>query len=149
MARLVVPLQDRRLRTTGDALLWAELVLDLNTSRGTWAPVPFLVDSGTQMTTMPAPDAKTFDLPIPRRPVPGLTMRGQDVRAGLLRARIVGLDPSEFVFPCYFLGDPDSPPAMPTKILLGLSGVINQIRLCFDGTYALGAPYGNLIVETI
>jgi hypothetical protein len=33
--------------------------------------------------------------------------------------------------------------------LLGLSGVINQIRLTFDGTYSLTTPYGVLVVEKI
>ena len=87
-------------------------------------------------------------MPIPKRPVRGLTLRGQEVRRGLLRARIVGLDATEYVFPCYFLGDPNVPMADP-KNLLGLTGVINQIRLTFDGTPSLAAPNGILIVEKI
>ena len=62
---------------------------------------------------MPADDAKNLDLPIPKRPVRGLTFHGQEVRRGLLRARIVGLDATEYVFPCYFLGDPNVPMADP------------------------------------
>jgi hypothetical protein len=65
----------------------------------------------------------------------------------LLRARVVGMDPTDFVFPCYFLGDPSVPPPPQARNLLGLTGVINQIRLTFDGTYSLVAPYGLLIVE--
>ena len=96
---------------------------------------------------MLAAEAKKWDLPIPRRPVRGLTLQGQDVRAGLLRARIAGMDLTEYVFPCYFLGDPDTPPPATAKNLLGLSGVINQIRLTFDGVTSPGAPHGILIVE--
>jgi hypothetical protein len=109
----------------------------------------FLVDSGTEMTTMSAAEARKLDLPIPRRPVLNLkhTQTGLEVRAGLLRARIVGLDATEFVFPCYFLGDPSLPPPPQVRNLLGLSGVIDQIRLVFDGTPGPNAAHGRLIVE--
>jgi hypothetical protein len=60
----------------------------------------------------------------------------------------VGLDATEYVFPCYFLGDPAVPMADP-KNLLGLTGVINQVRLIFDGATSLTAPRGVLIVEKI
>ena len=52
--------------------------------------VPFLVDPGTEMTTMPAREAKKQDLPIPKRPVSGLNFQGLEVRSGLLRAQIPG-----------------------------------------------------------
>jgi hypothetical protein len=147
MSRLELPLQGRRLRTTGDLLLRAELVLSLKTNRGNWHDALFLVDSGTEMTTMEAAEARRHDLPIPRKPVPGLNLHGQEVRAGLLRVRIVGLDATEYSFPCYFLGDPDVPPPKQRRNLLGLTGVVNQICLCFDGTPSVGAPHGCLIVE--
>ena len=109
--------------------------------------VPFLFDSGTEMTTMPAADARKFNLPMPRRPVRGLRLRGREALPGLLRARVVGLDPTEYFSPCYFLGDPAVPPPDPRN-LLGLTGVITQLRFIIDGTYTLAAPYGRLIVET-
>jgi hypothetical protein len=146
MSRLEVALQSRMLRTTGDTVLWAELVLSLKTNRGAWEELTFRVDPGTEMTTMPAYRAKSLDLPIPKRPVASFMLHGQEVRSGLLRAQVVGMDPTEFVFPCYFLGDPDVPPAPQMRNLLGLTGVINQIRLTFDGTYSLVAPHGLLIV---
>ena len=148
MSRLELPLERRILQSTGDVVLRAELELELKTNEGTWVTVPFRVDSGTEMTTMPAERAKKRDLPIPKRAVCGLTFRGQEARAGLLRARIVGMDPTEYTFPCYFLGDPNVPPADP-KYLLGLTGVVDQVRLMFDGTPALGAPRGVLVVEKI
>jgi hypothetical protein len=53
---------------------------------------------------VPAYDAKSLDLPIPKKPVSNLVLYGQAVRSGLLRARVVGMDPTEFIFPCYFIG---------------------------------------------
>ena len=111
MSRLEVPLAYRRLRTTGDVVVHAELALAIKTDRGAWEPVTFLVDPGTEMTTMPAEEAKNQDLPMPKRPVSGLNFQGLEVRSGLLRARIPGMDATEYVFPCYFLGDPNSTPS--------------------------------------
>ena len=147
MSRLEVPLGYRTLRATGDTVLWADLILSLKTNRGVWKEIPFRVDPGTEMTTMPAYDAIGLDLPIPKTPVSRLVLYGQEVRSGLLRARVVGMDPTEFVFPCYFLGDPNLPPPTQARNLLGLTGVINQIRLSFDGTTSVPAPWGVLVVE--
>jgi hypothetical protein len=147
MSRVEIPLGFRRLTTTSDKVRRADVAVELRTNQNTWKRVPFLFDSGTEMTTMPAADARKFNLPMPQRPVRGLRLRGQEARPGLLRARVVGLDPTEYYFPCYFLDDPDIPPAEPRN-LLGLTGMINPIRLSFDGTYTPAAPDGRLIVET-
>jgi hypothetical protein len=149
MSRLEIPLRHRTLWRTGDVLIRAELDLALKTNQGAWEEIPFLVDSGTEMTSMPASEARKLDLPIPRNPVRGLTLgpAGQEVRTGLLRARISGMDATEYVFPCYFLGDPDSPLPKRARNLLGLSGVIDQIRFGFDGKPSVGALYGVLVVE--
>ena len=80
--RLEVPLRYRKLKITGDEVVRAELELELKTNSGTWQTVTFLVDSGTEVTTMPAFDAKQLDLPIPIRPVRGLTFQSQEVRPG-------------------------------------------------------------------
>lgn len=156
MSRLEVPLQYRKLRATGDIPLRAELDLLLKDNTGQWKPDIFPVDSGTEMTTMPASLAKRMDLPTPRKAAPGAihTQTGLEIRAGLLRARIVGLDGTEFAFPCFFLGDPGAPPsvrqaATPPRRLLGLSGVVDKLRIVFDGTPTLSALYGNLILETL
>jgi hypothetical protein len=71
MSRLEVPLQSRTLRTTGDTVLWAELILSLKTNGGAWEEILFRVDPGTEMTTMPAFQARKVDLPIPKKPVLG------------------------------------------------------------------------------
>ena len=83
---------------------------------------------------------------MPKQPVSALTFQGQEVRAGLLRARVMGMDASEYVFPCYFLGDPNVPVAN-AKNLLGLTGVVNQVCLTFDGAPSSIAPSGVLVVE--
>jgi hypothetical protein len=142
MSRLERPLVSRRLWTTGDEVVRAELDLELKTGRGTWVTVRFRVDPGTEMTTMLAADARDRNLPMPRGPVLGLNLLGQEVRSGLLRARIVGMDATEYVFPCYFLGDPNAPVAK-SRNLLGLTGVINQIRFTFDGRLRSLRPTGS------
>jgi hypothetical protein len=81
------------------------------------------------------------------RPVPGLAFQGLEVRSGLLRARIPGIVLTEYIFPCYLLGDPNVPVSPRAWNLLGLTGVINQIRLTFDGATAPATPHGILIVE--
>ncbi len=126
----------------------AELVLAIKTVNGVWDQFPFLIDSGTEMTTMPAAEARRQNLPIPRKPVSGLTLQGLEVRSGVLRAQIPGMEGTEYVFPCYFVGDPNTS-SVRTRNLLGLSGVINQIRLIFDGTSSPVAHSGVLVVEKI
>jgi hypothetical protein len=113
MSRVEIRLADRKLKTTGDKVLRAELDLELRTNQNTWKRLRFLFDSGTEMTTMPAAEARRMDLPMPRHSVRGLAFRGQETRAGLLRARIVGLDLTEYTFPCDFLGDPAILPTDP------------------------------------
>ena len=93
---------------------------------------------------------------MPRKAAAGAIHKqtGLEIRAGLLQARIVGLDGTDFTFPCFFLGDPDVPPsgvqtATPPRKLLGLSGVVDKVRIVFDGTPTPSALYGNLILETL
>jgi hypothetical protein len=156
MSRLERPLLARTLPLTGDIALRAELTLRIQTNAQTWEPVDFLVDPGTEVTTLPAARAKQLGIPFPQRPVPrlGITGRSAEVRAGLIRARVEGMDPTEYVFPCYFIGDPDAPfdPQHPPKFprsLLALSGVVDKIRFLFDGTPTPAAPHGVMVVEKI
>jgi hypothetical protein len=99
------------------------------------------------MTTMSVFEAPTLDLPIPKNRVSRLELHGQEVRSGFLRARIVGMGPTEFVFRCYFLGDPNVQPPTQARNLLELTGVISQIRLAFDGRSSVHAARGVLVVE--
>ncbi len=157
MSCLEVPLIGKPLWTSGDVLLRAELDLLMKDNGGARQAVSSRVDSGTEMTLMPAALAGSLDLPMPRAPVHGgLELMGgrREVRVGLLRTRIDGMDPTEHVFPCYFIGDPEvpfdlnQPPIFP-RALLGLTGVVDKIRLSFDGTADMDHPHGLLIVEEI
>jgi hypothetical protein len=160
MPRLEVPLLGKTLWVTGDVLIRAELDLLLSDRNGVWKPCTFRVDSGTEMTSMPAALASQLDLPLPQNPVPGLALvapgGGQpvEVRNGVIKARVPGLDANDYWFPCYFLGSPAVPglPSQPGQgypvNLLGLTGVIDKLHLGFDGKPSTAAPYGLLIVET-
>jgi hypothetical protein len=71
MSRREVPLIPRTLRATADVdvVVHAELVLGIKTVRGAWKLLPFLVDSGTQITTTSDTHAPRFHLvlkPVPR-----------------------------------------------------------------------------------
>jgi hypothetical protein len=96
-----------------------------------------------------------MDLPMPRKAATRAIDKqtGLEIRSGLLRARIVGLDGVDFNFPCFFLGDPDasssvSQAATTPRTLLGLTGVVDKVRILFDGTPTPAALYGNLVLET-
>jgi hypothetical protein len=142
-------------RATGDILVRGEIRLLLKDRRGIWKPVAFLADSGTEMTTMPAAQARQLDVPFPAAPIPGLVhnQTGLPIRAGSIRVRVAGMDATEYVFPCYFLGDPHSvipmfsQPGQTPRDSLGVTGVIDKLRICLDGDPCSGAPYGYLIVE--
>jgi hypothetical protein len=142
------------LYATGDILLRAELDLELKDNSGGWNKETFLVDSASEMTTMPAFRATQLDLPIPQKAATGVThnQTGLELRSGYLRVRIVGMVGTEYVFPCFFLGDPAAPvragqPAAHPRKLLGLSGVVDKIRISLDGKPTPSAPHGNLIIE--
>lgn len=161
MSRLEVPLSGATLWHTGERVLHAYLELRLKDASGNWHTHIFRVDSGTDMTSLSAAKAKTFGLPMPQQglTVPVTTTIGTApvvVRSGFLRMQVAGMDPVEYVIPCHFLGDPDAPPppgtmaATFTRSLLGLTGVVDKLRIAVDGTPVLPqAPHGNLIVESI
>jgi hypothetical protein len=155
MSRLETPLLHRFLRTTGDLLLRGEIILAIKTNQATWEDVRFIVDSGSEITTMLASLAKQLGFPMPQQASAGVrhNQTGLEVRSGLLRVRVVGMDSTEYVVPCFFLGDPDtSLAAIPASAsvprnLLGLSGVVDKLRIIFDGDARAGAAYGHVIIE--
>jgi hypothetical protein len=155
MSRLEVPLLSKRIWATGDLVLRAELELFVRDENGVWKPEVFRVDSGTEMTSMSAARAKALDLPLPMNFIV-LNVNGmrREVRPGLIRARVAGMDGTEHVFPCYFMGSPDAAPAstqppLLARNLLGLSGVVDKLRVFFDGTPSPRARHGVIVVEKI
>jgi hypothetical protein len=154
VSRLEVPHIRKTLLASGDILLRAELDLLIKTNAQTWEQAVFLVDSATEMTTIPSAQAKLLDIPVPVNPVPGLkhAQTGLEIRAGLIRVQVVGIDGTEYTFPCYFLGDPNKrittvQGATVPRNLLGLTGVVDKVRISFDGKPAPAAPHGSLVVE--
>ena len=129
MSRLQAPLRYQILWSTGDLILRAYLDLLIKDGQGNWHPTTFRVDSASDMTTLPAYHAKMMGLPLPQLPSP-ITheQTGLEVRSGYMRCRVVGMDPTEYAFPCFFLGDPDTspdpniPPARLPHYLLGFPG---------------------------
>jgi hypothetical protein len=155
MSRLVIPISHQVLRSTGDVRLWADIDLELKDSAGNFLPETFRVDSATDVTTFPAYRARQLNLPIPQLPNRGLThtQLGLEIRSGVLRFRIFGLDPTEYVIPCFFLGDPNLPPdparpaSWPRKLLQPFQ-LVDQLRFILDRDPLLGSLYGELTVET-
>jgi len=153
MSRLEVPLLGKMVWATGDIVLRAELDLLIRDDNGVLRPETFRVDSGTEMTSMAAARARALDLPMPRNPI-FLDINGirHEVRPGLIRAQVVGMDGTEHVFRCYFLGSPNTPPApnqppVLARNLLGLTGVVDKLRILFDGTRSSSARHGVMVVE--
>jgi hypothetical protein len=110
--------------------------------------IEFQVDSAANVTTIPIATAEAKRLPIPTNVIEleARTAVGkvrQRVHAGRLTVRVPGLVGREFVWPCHFVEAQGEPP----PALLGLAGVLDDLRIPFDGTYALEAPYGWLVLE--
>lgn len=153
MSRLAIPISGRILYATGDVRLWAEMELLLKDDAGNFVPDIFRVDTGSEMTTYPAYLAKALCLPIPLKASPGAThtQTGLEVRSGYLRFRVSGMDSTEYVTPCFFLGDPNIPPAGPRatlpRKLLQPFGLLDQLRFRIEHDPSAGTPYGELVVE--
>jgi hypothetical protein len=103
---------------------------------------------------MSAFTARGLGLAMPQKATRGAThtQTGLEIRSGLLRFQIDGMDQSEYVTPCLFLGDPSHPPipnqpGTTPRNLLQPFGLLQQLRFTFDYDASWGAPYGMLIVE--
>ena len=92
--------------------------------------------------------AREMDIPIPGNTIEiNVETAAGSIRqirhAGRIQGRIPGLHGWGFDWPCHFVVHKGTPP----KAVLGLAGVLNDLRITLDGTYALEAPYGWLILE--
>jgi hypothetical protein len=153
MSGLLVPISRRILWSTGDVLRWVELWLDLKDKAGAWKQVQFRLDTASEMTTFPAFLAKQLNLPMPQKAEVGAVhiQTGLEVRSGYLRFQIVGLDQTEYITPCLFLGDPYLPPAgrpgsLPRKLLQPLA-LLDQLRFTMDRDPSTGTLDGELLIE--
>jgi len=155
MSRLAIPVDGRTLYATGDVMLRVRIGLLVRNGSGGWSRRLFRVDSGTDITTFPASDAKRLGLYLTPRPA-GVTheQTGLEVRSGMLAFRVVGMDQTLYAVPCFFLGDPDVPPApgaprgqLPRKLLQPLH-LLDVLKFSTEKDPAsIGAPHGELIVE--
>jgi hypothetical protein len=153
MSRLAIPISRQILWATGDVKLWADIVLLVRDGSGRYIDQVFRVDSGTEITTFPAYEAQQLGLVVPVRPAPVQhEPTGLEVRSGMLRFRIDGMDQTEYVVACLLLGDPNAPPSphasagtVPRKLLQPLA-LLEKLRFTMEKVPA-GPPYGELVVE--
>jgi hypothetical protein len=110
--------------------------------------IDFLVDSGANVTTIAVTDARNARIPFPAQSI-NLTVRTaagnlrQRVHPGTLSVRVAAFPSRQFLWPCHFVEHSGAGP----RAVLGLAGVLRDLRLIFDGTYSLEAPHGWLVLE--
>jgi hypothetical protein len=154
MSRLEVLVLGRTLWNTGDILLQVKLRLLLKEGAGKWPRRTFRVDTGTDITTMSAYEAKQLRLALPQTFARGVVHRQTrlEIRSGFLRFQVAGMDQTEYAVTCFFLGDPDTPAApgqaatFPRRLLQPL-GLLGQLRFTLDREAKANFPYGTLTVE--
>jgi hypothetical protein len=158
MSRLIVPVSHKTPWNTGDEMLWLELKVWLRTGAGNYVDYDFNVDSGTTITTFPAYQAKRLGLVVPARPVNVQSMQtGFEVRPGMLRFRINGMDQTEYAVSCLLLGDhnvrpsPNAPLGSVPRNLLQPLAFLEKLRFTMekDPTAGPACTYGQLVVEKV
>jgi hypothetical protein len=150
---LRVPLLGKDLKATGDKLIRSEVALLVRSQDG-WQEFGFRVDTGAEMTCMPAAVARLYHINYPTNPTAGIQRKTASgpgdtpIRVGALKIQVKGLEGREFFCPCSFIGDPAlDDPHPPGDYLLALTGILRFLRLIFDGAPSEEAPFGSLIVE--
>jgi hypothetical protein len=154
MSRLAIPISGQVLWSTGDVRLWATIPLLLKDRTGSFVPEILLIDCASEISTFPAYHAHLLGLPLPAKAAPGVihTQTGLEIRSGLLRFQILGMDQTEYATPCLFLGDPMVPPhpgrpaTLPRKLLQPFA-LVDRLRFVIDKDPLAGSLYGDLIVE--
>jgi hypothetical protein len=153
MSQLQIPISGKILFATGDLKLWADITVLLKDAAGNWQSQTFRIDSATEITTFLAHKAKQLGLPLPTQQVRGVVhaQTGLEIRSGYLWFRVVGLDATEYVTACRFLGDPDTPAfgqsvALPRKLIQPL-GLRDKLRFILDKDLSDGTPYGTITIQ--
>jgi hypothetical protein len=143
------PLETIRL-SSGFIGIRAVIPLRVRTQQRHFETLRFQVDSGTSITTMSITEARNSGIAVPTKSVlvNVRTATGKvrkRVHPGHITVRIPGLEGREFYWPCHFVDYKDSSQCA----LLGPAGVINDLRITLEGTYALEAPHGWVIMEEL
>ncbi len=154
MSRMVLPIAAQVLWSTGDLRLWADISLAFKDDAGNFIPDVVRIDTGTEITTFPAYEARLLNLPMPLGVSPGIKHMptGLEIRSGVLRFQMIGMDQTEYAVPCLFLGDPWAAPApgqpalAPRKLFQPLA-VLDLLRFTLEKDAASGSLYGDIVVE--
>ncbi len=154
MSRLAISITGQPLYATGDVRLWVDVTLSIRDGAGSFVDTDFRVDTGTEITTFPAYEAKQLGLFVSARPANVRhDQTGQEVRSGMLAFRIVGLDQALYALPCLLLGDPDTPPdpnnrATFPRTLLQPFHLLDALKFIMDKDPAsIGAQHGVFVIE--
>lgn len=146
-----IPLAHTRLRQTGETAVIPRISLPVRAASGEFASLEFVVDTGANFTSVPVAEANRLGITVPARVVTlevrtAVSTVNQRVHPGHIQVQVPGLDGHTFRWPCHFVehGQGVDPTSM-----LGLSGILNDLRLTFDGTYSLDARYGVLLLEPV
>jgi hypothetical protein len=143
------PLEFYRVSAVDMALVRPVFPLWVRTRGRKFVDLVVRVDSGSSLTTISVARATALDLYFPPKAV-ALTLETASGQVQQLRhpsritARIPGLDGRDFDWPCHFVEHAGDAPPM---AVLGLTGVLDDLRISLDGSYAVEAPYGWLILE--
>ncbi len=154
MSRLAIPVRGQTLFATGDVMLRAKVLLSIRDGAGDFVGLDFRVDTGTDITTFPAYEAKQLGLYVPPRPAAVRhEQTGLEVRPGMLAFRVVGMDQTLYAVPCFLLGDPGTPPnpnnrATFPRNLLQPFHLLDVLKFSTEKDRAsIAAPYGELVIE--
>jgi len=153
MSRLAIPVSSQTLYATGDVKLWVNVVLALRDGAGNFVNTRFFVDSGTEITTFPACEAKQLGLFVPANPAAVRhEQTGLEVRSGMLVFQIDGMDQTLYAVSCLLLGDPNARPSpnapkgtLPRNLLQPLA-LLEKLNFSTKKEQG-GPPYGELVIE--
>jgi len=139
--KIKIPLVRRYSRRFGCGCPRAEIVMEVRTRDGDFVSMRFILDTGSDITTISVARARAFDLEFDDAPenevdITGSTGRGRGYRDAMT-ARIQGM---EFRWPCAFSNLPvreESPSAQLSEprsrhSLLGRAGFQNDWEFCID-----------------
>jgi hypothetical protein len=146
--RLVVPLAEVARARFGVFSVEVRVPLFIRTTTGRFVAESFLLDTGAHISEVDADWARRQQVPFggPRLTLPVMSGAGSGLWTGwvgTLRVRLPTWGRTEFEWPCFFREQ--RPASLPPQ--LGLAGVLDDVLFTLDGTPAVGASHGILVIE--
>jgi len=147
---LRVPLQMHWSTTLHTPHVHVDVPLWIQPPSGARIPIWFRADSGATVTRLPVQEAQSLRLalPGPRLTWAERTAAGSVVVQGYVGHLDVWLTRNDegppFRIPVHF---PDLPGDL--NLLLGLGGVVDQLRWVIDGSYQHDAPFGVFLLQEL